>query len=407
MHIEYRPYALLLSLVVGLSVMYSIYFFDFNQGNIDGGTMERTILKIFYLLTFSFSLYRFLEVRSFLLNISVKLPLVFLLIFSFVGSLTFLEGSYGQAMNIVFFAPVLLINWNKLGGDELYRYIWKAITVVVVVQFITDPILKAYTGVRWDNNALVGGMGNPNVYGLFLLISATYIYLFSKSYLRMLSVPVALIAILTGSLVCTLFAVVMAVVITVRYFILGSFLAKGALLLVFASLLSIVEFLNINLRGFLGIEHAFGKIEGVLSLSDAGVQVGSVDGRLEYFKEGLNLMKDYPGSLLVGHPDYLPMFNGDGTWISFIVTHGIPFTLLFQLSNLYLIIRSARSPKMEFVFSFFVLIMFQVFFITNRILDYWPAGFVYLLAFSYCATRGVYGINAAAVGGLPLYYRKP
>ena len=389
--IEYRPNVLLLSLAMGLSIMYCIYVFDFNQGNIDGGRISRTLLKLFFLLTFSFSLYRFLDIRSFLLNIPVKLPLVFLLLYSFVGSLIFLEGSYRQAINIIFFAPVLFINWNKPGGDELYRYIWRAITLVVLVQFITDPILKAYTGVRWENNALVGGMGNPNVYGLFLLVSATYIYLYSKSYLRIMSLPMALLAILTGSLVCSLVGILMAVIIILR----GGYLAIGTLLVLgFASLVFSIEFLDVNLEDLLGMAHAIGKIQGLLSLLDAGVQIGSVNGRLDYLKEGLNLIKDNPGSLLVGHPDSLQMFNGDGTWISFIVTHGVPFTLLFQLSNLYLIFRSARCPKIEFVFSFFVLNMFQVFFITNRILDYWPAGFLYLLVFSYCSTRGVYKVKA-------------
>jgi len=256
------------------------------------------------------------------------------------------------------------------------------------------PIFKAYTDVRWDNNALVGGMGNPNVYGLFLLVSSAYVYMFANSYLRMLSVPMALLAILTGSLVCALIAIIMAVMITVR----GGYLAKGALLLpMVASLVFFIEFLDVNLEDLLGMAHAIGKMEGLLSPSDAGVEVGSVDGRLDYFKEGLNLMKDNPGSLLVGHPDGLPMFNGDGTWISLFVTHGVPFTLLFQLSNLYLIFRSTRCPKIELAFSFFVLIIFQLFFITNRILDYWPAGFLYLLVFSYCATRGVYGINDAVL----------
>jgi hypothetical protein len=326
-----------------------------------------------------------------MLNIWVKMPLIFLILFSFIGSLTFLEGEYAQAINIVFFVPVLFINWNKPGGDYLYRYIWKAIALIVIVQFITDPVLKVYTGVRWDNNALIGGMGNPNVYGLYLLVSAAYLYFFSTSFHRMLSVPLALNAILTGSMVCSLVAVLMALMIMVRYFILSGYLAKGLLMmLLFTSVVLTTVFLDTNLEELRAMAHVIMKIQGMLNLSDASAESASVAIRLAYTQEGLSLLQDNPVSLLVGHPDYLPIFNGDGTWISLIVTHGILITLLFQLSNIYLIFRSSRHPKIEFVFSFFVLIVFQFFFITNRILDYWPAGFIYLLAFSYCASRGIH-----------------
>ena len=380
---------------MGLSVLFSIYFFEFEQGVIQGGGLERTLQKLFFFLTFTFSLRRFLDVRTFMLNMAVKLPLIFLIVFSFVGSLTFLEGSYVQAINIVFFFPVLFINWNKPGGDELYRYILKVITFIVVVQLIMDPVLKAYTGVRWDNNALVGGMGNPNVYGLFLLVSAGYLYLFSKSFLRILSVPLALSATLTGSLVCALLAVLLALMIIISYFIRSGYLGKSAMILLIVPLVGfLIAFSYNNSEEILGLLHVISKIEGLFSLTDEGQQIGSVDGRLDYAQEGLNLMIDNPISMIVGHPNFLPMFNGDGTWISFIVTHGILFTLLFQLSNLYLILRGARFPQLEFLFSVIVLIMFQAFFITNRILDYWPAGFVYLMVFSYCATRRVCGINA-------------
>jgi hypothetical protein len=397
---EYRPYVLLFCMAVGLSIMYSVYLFEFDQGMIEGGTLERTLLKLFFMLSFSFSIYQFLDIKSILVNFAVKLPLVFLLLFSLVASLTVLEGSYTQAINIVFFAPVLFVNWNKRGGDNLYKYIWKVIALTVIVQLVMDPVLKAYTGVRWENNALIGGMGNPNVYGLFLLVTAVYLYLYSKSFLRMLSVPVALIAILTGSLVCGLVAVLLAFMIMIRYFMLGGYIAKGALLLLCFTLFSFgALFTDADLTEFGALEHAVGKIKGLLSNSfvDAGGELASVGGRLDYINEGLELMKDDPVSLLVGHPHYLPMFNGDGTWVSFIVTHGIPFTLLFQLSNLYIIVRAFRSTKVEFAFSIYILIMFQVFFVTNRILDYWPAGFLYLLAFSYCATRGVYRTNAAGL----------
>src|SRR5205085_1198024 len=124
------------------------------------------------------------------------------------------------------------------------------------------------------------------------------------------------------------------------------------------------------LDDFFGAAHVVGKIEGAFAFADSSsdTEIGSIEGRLQYTAEGINLMKENPVSLLVGHPGYMAMFNGDGLWISFIVTHGMLFTLLFLLVNLYALIRCVRRPEVEFVFSFFVLAIFQAFFITNRIL---------------------------------------
>ena len=398
-----KPYNMMLmsiSMMLGLSVMYSVYVFGFDQGKMEAGSLQRTLMKFLFSLMFFFSIRRYVDKKSFLLNLALKLPIVFLVLFSVVGVLAFLyspdayDSSYAQALNIVFFAPILFVDWNKSGGDQLYRDIWKTIALIAIIQVITDPLLKAYTNVHWEDNALIGGMGNPNVFGLFLIIAAVYVYTFVASPIKLASIPLSVIPLLTGSLVCSLIGLSFAAFVVLNEFIYSNRRVK----LLLACLLLALTFLALNLvnmemTGLLAATHAFGKIEGLLTffaVHDPS-QAGSIAGRIAYVKDGFDLMKDSPLSLIFGHPGFLPMFNGDGLWISVIVTHGIPFTLLFFSTNIYVIFRSSRYKKPEFVFSFFVLIIMQLFFITNRILDYWPAALIYLLPFCYCAVRNVRG----------------
>jgi hypothetical protein len=55
------------------------------------------------------------------------------------------------------------------------------------------------------------------------------------------------------------------------------------------------------------------------------------------------------------------------------------------------IYRAIVSRSRDLLFSGGVVAFMLVFFVTNRILDYWPAPLVYLLAFSYLTTRQMRG----------------
>ena len=129
------------------------------------------------------------------------------------------------------------------------------------------------------------------------------------------------------------------------------------------------------------IQHAYLKVKGLIT-ADL-FNVGSVRGRIKWMIVGLELMKDNPLSIVFGHPGFLPFYTGDGFFFALLVTLGLPVVLLFFVSNIYLVFKGIFTNDPLLKFASYTLIVYLAFFCTNRILDYWPSGFMYLLVFSY------------------------
>ena len=121
---------------------------------------------------------------------------------------------------------------------------------------------------------------------------------------------------------------------------------------------------------------------------------------VEYLQGALKLIEDSPISLAVGHPALLPMYNGDGLWVSFVVTYGLPVTIYFLIVNVLASYRGVTSRRSDLLFSGSIIIVMLLYFVTNRILDYWPVALIYLLAFSYLTTKGIHRRDRSAHDGL-------
>lgn len=387
------------SLALGLSILYQVYFYDFQDGQLTGGERMRMALKIVATLMFLISVRQYFSRAALALNFPLKVPLLFI-----AGSILmvypYLDAAYSQALNLLFFLPILAIDWNKPGGAELYRSIWAIIAAIVAVQLALDPICKVFFQAIWSNAATIGGMGNPNVFGVFLIASGlASALLFSR--FRYLSSILFLATALTGSLAS---AAVGFICLAVQLGLLWSRAPVRALIVVGAGIavLSLSSLVLEFLTDSPSIGHAFSKLMAVRDALSNGTtgDTESISLRLQYLHEGLNRLADSPVAVILGHPGGTPMYNGDGLWTSFLVTYGLPVTLYFLTVNLLVIYRAVCSGVRDLLFSGCVVAFMMLFFVTNRILDYWPAALVYLLAFSHLTISHVRSPSVGAVGAL-------
>jgi len=140
----------------------------------------------------------------------------------------------------------------------------------------------------------------------------------------------------------------------------------------------------------LPVDHAMKKLDmftNYLFWGSSGTESASIRVREALFLDGLLLFEKFPYAVFFGHPGLLPLYTGDSQWVSMIVTFGLPVTGGFLLANLMVMRRGFSGKDKELKLSSLVIAIFLIFFITNRILDYWPVALLYLLAFSHGCTK--------------------
>ena len=374
---------LFLSLVLMMSIMYTAYFYGFSNQTPNGSPLYiRTSLKCLAVLFFIMAYAKRFTFAALLSNYALKLPIVF------IGAATlfvapFLASDEMQAINMIFFLPLLAFDWDTERTQPIFRKILLMVVIICLVQVILDPILKITTGRGYDNLALVGGVGNANSFGYWLLSSA----IFSKLVLKnsLLFWALCLASLFTGSLV--IFVLVGAMVIgNILYATfrirLGDFFWLGILIVTFFVFLQLLPADYDLDRLFAAVNHATLKFLAIINMIDGSgpTDAGSVVGRINYTQQGLGLIVQHPSSLVVGHPNGRPMFTGDGWWLSLLVTHGAIVTVLFLVSNVVVIIRGFKFGSAETLVCSFIVSLTCVMFLANRILDYWPAAFLYFLS---------------------------
>jgi hypothetical protein len=374
---------LFLSLALGMSIMYSAYFYNMTDAapNQSPGYI-RTSLKCLAVLFFIMAYAKRFTFAALLRNYALKLPIIF------IGAVTlfvspFLLSDELQAINIIFFLPLLAFDWDTETTQKIFRKIWLMIVIICLVQVILDPILKFTTSRGFDNLALIGGIGNANNFGYWLLSCAIFSKLILKNSL--LFWAFCFFATFTGSLV---------ILVLIGTIFIGN--ALGAtrhmrssnflwLAILIATLIVLFRFLPADYdfgNAFRAVNHAAGKFLAFLSVigSNGSLEAGSVSSRVEYIQEGLWLIAQHPFSLVVGHPNGRPMYTGDGWWLGLLVTHGAIVTGLFLVSNVIIVVRGFKFRCPETWVCSIIVALTCIMFLANRLLDYWPAAFLYFLS---------------------------
>ena len=379
-----------IGLIIIFCVMYQVYFYGMSETGVFAGPFwQRLVLKLVGLTIFYLSIFNSLSVRALLSNFVLKLPLIFIAMVTMLAS-PFLGPYELQALNLCFFIPLLAFDFNKIEGTYFFNNIFKILSIILVVQVILDPVLKVITGIGYANSALIGGVGNANSFGYLLLCSAIYCLVCLKNKTAFYFLCLA--SLFTGSLLILILSA------TIVFFNLldnirnlrFSGLAFIVILVSTVSAIVVIFYPDYVGKIYTGLNHSMGKFESLLSYVEGNQATSvSISLREEYTLEGLRLVMENPLSLLVGHPNGIAMYTGDGWWLGLLVTHGLLVVLLFFICNIFVFLRGFRLKSSEGRFAAYLIALTCVVFLSNRILDYWPAAIVYVFAFAYACNSKI------------------
>jgi len=392
MKIFYNKQSILLTISFFLitSYLFQIYWITPKVVNnnlyIQEGFSQRLLIKIFGVFLLYFALMRFFSIRIFLYNFAIKIPLLYYMAtVIFITPLILLKNYesdqvYLMANNLVIFAPLLFINFYGEKGDELFTKLIKITVWLVCIQLLLDLLIK-YFGFQ-HVSTIIGGMGNANTFGLHLIIAALGLRIIYRQYL--LSTIILISTFGTGSLICIL----VSILLLMQNIIILFFYKPKFFFFIFLFTFLFLFFFKDN---FFLFANNFFSMHGYLKLTEFFSndlnELLAVKGRLDWIVYGLKLMEENPLSIIFGHPNFLPFFTGDVFYLSLLVTLGLPIFLYFIISHIYLVYRGINIKTPLYKFATYTLIIYMIFFSTNRILDYWPSGLMYLLVFTYLSAK--------------------
>ena len=393
---NYSNYFIILGIALSLSILFQVYWLGMQDGVMnEGGSVARFFMKLCALFFIYIGLYSVFSIKIFTYNLILKIPLIYYLL-TVIAVIPYIIGNaYNQAINLLFFAPFLFIDFRGIRGREVFSFLVKIIVCVVCIQLVLDVVIKIM-GLQLVST-LLGGMGNANTFGLYLIVSAlAFKFLYHRyniSRLLLMSVFA------TGSLACSLIAIV---------FILQSFFVSFRLIFRPATIMFLLSatavtyyfidfFIDFIFEEFNPLWHAYMKLLGLINFVFLNETAGatSISLRAEYTTQGLLLLSENPMALIFGHPGFIPFYSGDGFVIALLVTLGLPITFLFFICNLIAVYRGFKENDPLSIFSAYVVLTFMALMVTNRILDYWPAGLIYMLTFSYLVRKRYIGLSRA------------
>ena len=334
---------------IALNLLFTLYFYDFTLGESSGGVIFRLILKLLSvaLILYGFGYNKRVSLQQFLA----------LLFFGLSSALLFFRGVFLgyndlQWLNVFLLLPLVLINASSF--ITMRRVFFKSYKMWLVLELYL--IMIGYH--LWENEAFIGGLGNPSSFGI-VSIYFVFIALQERKYLW------AIIG--TLSLVMTK-AMMPFLVFLLVVFLSTKYLYKGVLILI--ALVSVPVFLTL-LEEY--SKHLYLKLTGLIDfLSDGhAVNLASISVRLD-FLESVSRQFNEPIWVLFGGVDGLNYNYGDSQFITYLTSFGV---LLFAVFVLYLLLiligikfLKMRGRSAEFYFLISLLLLL----ITNRVLDYWP-----------------------------------
>ena len=357
---------------------------------IEGGNIQRFFIKMLGLLFLYIGLISSFSFRGFLYNFPIKIPLLYYAATVIYLIPIFLSESYPYtsehilAINFVFFIPLLFINFYGEKGDDLFTILIKILIWVVCFQLLLDLVIKLLN--LHYVPTILGGMGNANTFGLHLIIAALGLRFVYRKHI--LSNVLLIFTWGTGSLMCVLISSLLLLQSLVYSFLirpLGFFLLLGFILIAILAFLTVGENFSIYVETLGPVKHALKKISE-LSVGEAD----NVLARISFMIDAWELMLNSPISIIFGHPNFIPFWTTDGFFLTLLVTLGLPAMLFFMISNIYLFFRGQNEKTQLCQFASYTILVYLSFFCSNRILDYWPSGLMYLLVFNYLSRKTLY-----------------
>ena len=125
------------------------------------------------------------------------------------------------------------------------------------------------------------------------------------------------------------------------------------------------------------VEHVFKKLNGLLTITTD--TSASFYYRMNYTTEALRELYNNPIQLLTGNL-YYGIYTGDGFYVTLIYNYGIFITLYFLWMHIKCINYAYLNKKL-YEKEFLMAVIIMVYLFSNRIVDYYPIPFSYIMVF--------------------------
>lgn len=376
---HYRTLFFLLFLVI-CSHYYYLYFIDFNEGVTNtphyAQILKGILVFIFYLILFDIQKITF-KIDS----LAVTTVLVFATLLWKARSLIINDylflNFFALAMPFIFLRPAL-----RREVDELF---FPTLVTIICAQIVIDIFIYENGNAIWANKAFIGGLGNPSSFGFICNICAAYVISRKKNAACLFAFLILAYGICMSKSMTSI-----GVLITIhalhffnqktRKDLLSSCLLACLTLYIFSHnieghLIYKIDSLINSIR----FSSFFNSIHMLAPLSDTDMPnvSSSIENRLMMHRQLFEGIFEAPVRVIFfGLPNIF--YNAaDSQLVTFSGSFGIVLTcailhqLIFPFFNGKLCGSSFLSNSIGFIFIIFCM--------TNRILDYYPICYIFLV----------------------------
>jgi hypothetical protein len=264
--------------------------------------------------------------------------------------------------------PFLLFDLNK--SLKFHHAFFKALVIVLLIQIALDFYIL-FSGLSlWENKAFIGGVGNANSFGFICNLAISYLLYCKRldaKYIACISL-LSLGVLFTSSLMSVLFMMLNYLAYSLKRNLLFT------ILVCIMFVLSIVLFYEYFMS-----DHLKFKIESLMSLlsGEGGNQSRSVSLRVHIYSIFFdNLTNNFLYLLLFGYQNY-SYYIADSQFLTYFGSFGLLWSFVFFAFLFTTLCRARFVLKNEFLTM--VMLQFILYFIVNRILDYYPIPLILFL----------------------------
>lgn len=361
-----REWFFLLAIFISFNTMFSNYLYEFDSGDVKGGELLRSILKSSSIILLIFS-----KPTPSKLLIKKNILFIFIFLFFLISYLFYIPFSIWNELQ---FFNLYIVLFILFGVGYQKKYIPKLnILLIYMFLFLWLPIdlIAISTGNNlWQNKAFIGGLGNPSSYGIILI----YLILINKNIFSPFKESILNFVLI----ISVLFTQAMMPILILLLFSFSIF-KKRFLFIIFTFLIIIgLFYLNLFLDtvGFNDL-HFLNKI---ISLYQSGLlaDTASVSYRLEYWLD-INRLFDNPLKFLFGHVNRASYNAGDGQYVAYLTSFGVPIFFIFIFSFFRILSNFKNQNFINGKGYKLFFIAFTLILLTNRYLDYWPNAIIIFL----------------------------
>ncbi|WP_133566675.1 hypothetical protein [Bacteriovorax stolpii] len=256
-----------------------------------------------------------------------------------------------------------------------YKFLSVILTAHVWFDIFLLKVLKVAP--LWPEGSLVGGMGNPSSFAFacnFCLIYLLFIQNSMAQKFKFFMISSLVIGVVLSN-------ALFMILIMGAIFCFGILFSKGLLrkLIVFSILalmcLLLIEYVILK-GGFLA--NKLYAVLGNFGLSESEASSDSVSLRVEIFNQVLDFINQRGGGFIWGQFNNLSYYAVDSQYITYFLSFGL---IGFGAFLTLLVVMLLRAVFISTQYKNFVIIALGIFILTffnNRILDYFPIGYLFI-----------------------------